>query len=67
MAFSDSKEYTPILPYDVTLGEHFDMYDHKTYHKDNNMCNQDTVHKMSGNVVKHFSCKIAKPCKIGGD
>lgn len=41
MAFSDSKEYTPILPYDVTLGEHFDMYDHKTYHKDNNLCNHN--------------------------
>ena len=67
MASSDSKEYTPILPYDVTLGEHFNIYDNSTYHKDINLCNKETIHKESGNVLKYFSCKITEPYKIGGD
>lgn len=67
MAFSNSNDYTPILPYDATLGEHFNMYDNTTYHKDYNLCNKETIHKESGNVLKYHSCKVTEPCKIGGD
>lgn len=67
MTTTDSKEYTPILPYDITSGESFVMYDNMTYHKDYALCNKDTIHMESGNVYKYSTCKVIEPIKIGGD
>ena len=55
---ADSKiKYAPILPYDITYGEHHSMYDNMTYHKDNNVCNSSNIRMESGNVYKFFRCR----------
>ncbi|WP_066714272.1 hypothetical protein [Clostridium sp. Marseille-P299] len=67
MDLTDSKDYTPILPYDITLGESFVIYDNTTYQRDHDLCNKETIHMESGNIVKYSTCNITKATKIGGD
>ena len=65
---ADNKiKYAPILPYDVTYGEHLSMYDSMPYHKDNNVCNASNICMESGRVYKFFRCAEQKPMLIGGD
>lgn len=65
---ADNKiKYAPILPYDVTYGEHLSMYDNMTYHKNNNVCNASNIRMESGNVYKFFRCIEQKPYLIGGN
>ena len=67
MADSDKIKYAPILPFDVTYGEHLSMYDNFVYHKDNNVCNLAHVCMESGNVYKFFRCTEQEPYLIGGN
>ncbi len=67
MDHNDKLSFTPILPFDVTYGEQFAMYDHQAYIKNNEMCNQNTVKLESGNVTRFYRCSMQQPVKIGGD
>lgn len=65
---ADNKtQYAPILPFDVTYGEHLTMYDNMVYHKDNNVCNEAHICMESGNVYKFFRCAVQEPFPIGGN
>lgn len=59
------KKYTPILPFDGTIGENFIIYDNQTYHQDINYITADHVKKDSGNIIKYYRCSDIKPCYIG--
>lgn len=61
------KEYTPILPFDISYGHNLDTYDHMPYVRDPKLCNADTVAMESGNVYKFYRCNEKKAQLIGGD
>ena len=61
------KNYTPIQPYDITVGERHGMYDNLPYQCDNTLCNKESVQMESGNVVKYFQTELTDFKKIGGD
>lgn len=67
MADESKKEYTPILPFDISYGYNLDVYDQMPYVCDNNLCNADTVRMESGNVYKFYRCNMKKSQPIGGD
>lgn len=54
---AEEKTYTPLLPYDSTLGEHFTSYDSVPYCCDRNLCHPN-IAKYSGNVVKYFEYHV---------
>jgi len=54
---ADDKTYTPVLPFDATLGEYFSTYDTMTYHCDRDRCHSK-IAKASGNVVKYYEYQI---------
>ncbi len=65
MGNADSQKFTPLLPYDITQGEHFYIYDHETYTVDPSLCNKETVMMESGNVYKYYRCATVEPYLIG--
>lgn len=64
---AEDKKFTPLLPFDSSLGEQFALYDNMTYVCDNDICNAGMVKMESGNVCKFYRCKSTEPIKIGGD
>ena len=50
---ADNKNYTPLLPYDSTLGEYFSTYDTAPYNCDRDRCHSN-ITKNSGNIVKYY-------------
>lgn len=60
-------KYTPILPFDVTYGEHLLMYDNMPYQKNVALCNDMTIRMESGNVYKFFRCVEQEPYLVGGN
>ena len=59
------KKYTPILPFDGTIGENFIIYNNQTYHQDINYITADNVKKDSGNIIKYYRCSDVKTCYVG--
>ncbi len=64
---SETRKFSPLLPYDVTFGETLNMYDQMTYVRNEDACNAATIAMETGNVCKFFRCKTATPVRIGGD
>ena len=54
---ADEKAYTPLLPYDSTLGEYFSTYDTMPYQCDRDRCHTKIAIN-SGNMVKYYEYKI---------
>lgn len=54
---ADDKNYTPVLPYDSTLGEYFSTYDSMPYRCDRDRCHSNIAIN-SGNVVKYYEYKV---------
>ncbi len=65
MGNEDNKNFTPILPFDVTQGEHYYIYDHVTYTVDPAYCNKEAIRMESGNVYKYYRCATSEPFLIG--
>ncbi|MDD5935668.1 MAG: hypothetical protein PUC65_08940 [Clostridiales bacterium] len=62
-----TEPYSPILPYDVTYGENFKIYDNTKYVQDKALCGgEDSIRMISGNVYKYYTVQLIEPCKIGG-
>lgn len=61
------KNYTPILPFDVTTGEDHSMYDNTVYHRDITLFDQNEKMMNRGNTVSVLNYKMVAPRKIGGD
>ncbi len=63
---ADEKKYTPLLPYDSTLGEYFSTYDTTPYR-----CNRDVCHSNiamnSGNIVKYYEYHMDEERVIGSE
>ena len=51
------KKYTPILPFDGTIGENFIIYDNQTYHQNINYITPESVKKDSGNIIKRSEAR----------
>lgn len=45
---------TSLLPYEFTVSDNLDMYDHLTYTRDVNLCNDESITLESGNVIKRY-------------
>lgn len=65
--YMSEKEYTPILPYDITFGENFPLYLNTKYKRDITICGEGTVRMESGNLYKYYRCESVKPVAVGGD
>lgn len=63
----NNTNYIPIQPFDRTLSENFLLYDNMTYYRDKNLCGDDSVRRVSGNIVKYYRCDLMPPVEIGGD
>ncbi len=61
------RQYSPILPFDITQGENISMYLNTTYTRDITLCGEGSVRKESENLYKYYRCEEIKPVKIGGD
>lgn len=59
--------YSPVLPFDCTYGEHFMIYDNMTYVRDLDLCDEESIRMLSGNIFKYFTCNMMNACKVGGD
>ncbi|MBQ9120248.1 MAG: hypothetical protein IJY09_09395 [Lachnospiraceae bacterium] len=64
---TNKTKYSPILPFDVTVGEDFSMYQHTTYHRDISMFDNDEQMMERGNVIHSFRCNFQEARPIGGD
>lgn len=60
-----SKQFAAIPPYDITQGEHFEVYDTIAYVSDPEYCNSDLVKMESGNLYKYYRCAETKPIYVG--
>ena len=63
----EKKDYTPILPFDVTVGEDYSMYDNTVYHRDITLFDQNERMMNRGNTISVLNYKMGAPRKIGGD
>lgn len=59
--------YSPILPFDITCGEHFQIYNNITYVQDKTLCGDEPIKMFSGNVLKFYTQRDIEPLKVGGD
>ena len=62
---AENKKYTPLLPYDGTIGQYFSTYDTMTY-----VCNRDLCHPNirmnTENIVKYYTYIVSdEPTLIG--
>ncbi len=62
---TDSDKTTPILPFDITYGENFTIYQHMKYKHDKDLIEKVGICMESGNVYKYYSTKDIEPVKIG--
>lgn len=62
---TNSDMYTPILPFDITFGESFAIYQQMTYKQDKDLCGIESIRIESGNVYKYYTLTETKPVKIG--
>lgn len=67
MENTKSAKYAPMLPYDITYGESFRLYNAMVYVCDPVLCNKEMVHMESGNIIKFYECIPKEPLKIGGE
>jgi len=67
MSYTDPK-YTPILPFDSTGFDNFQIYTPTTYTRDLSIAEDDNPLKMHNpNMIKYFRCESVEPVKVGGD
>ncbi len=60
MEKTDVKKFAPILPYDVTVAENFNIYDSFDY-ENNRDQTAPMLHTLeTGNVVKYYTCKLTE-------
>lgn len=45
-------------PYDMSLEYKIDIYDKLPYIRDVNLCNQETICLVSGNIIKYYRYKF---------
>ena len=54
---AEEKTYTPLLPFDSSLGEYFSTYDTMPYHCNRDLCHSN-ITKNTGNIVKYYEYKV---------
>lgn len=63
-----NKNYTPLLPYDITFAENFKMYDSFCYTNNRDKTAPKLHLKESGNIVKYYTeITNSKAFKVGVD
>lgn len=63
----EEKNYSPILPFDITQRDSFIIYDNTTYSMDINLVGDNPIQMNSPNMIKYYRCAGTEPVKIGGD
>lgn len=61
------KPYSPILPYDITYGENYHIYNEMKYQQDKSLCPEDSIRMTSGNVYKYYAQTPSDAYKVGGN
>lgn len=61
------KKYTPILPFDGTQMDNFQIYDNVKYTCKIDFQRENVISMKSGNMVKYYQCNNTEPVRIGGD
>ncbi len=51
-------------PYDTALENNFDMYDRMPYIRDIEICRNEHIGMISGNIIKYYRCRITQTFKI---
>ena len=59
----EKKTYTPLLPYDATVGQYFSTYDTIQYCCDRDLCHPNII-KSTGNIVKYYEYKLEEEKKV---
>lgn len=68
MSDPKSTDYMPILPYDSTGFDNFQIYTIKTYTRDLEIAEPVNPLKLHNpNMIKYYRCENIEPVKIGGD
>lgn len=62
-----TNKFSPILPFDVTVGENFAMYQNPTYHRDISLFDNNEQMMERGNVIHAYRCNFQEARPIGGD
>lgn len=55
----------PVLPFDITIGENFRVYDSFEYERDLALCDFESIRMYSGNVYKYYQQTDIAPRLIG--
>lgn len=64
---NNNKNYAPILPFDITAGENFLIYDNVIYVQDKALCGENCIQRQSGNILKYYELKEVGSVNIGGN
>ena len=51
-------------PYEHIMDGNFTMYDKAAYKRDVSLCGPDSIHLVSGNIIKFYRCKITNVFSI---
>lgn len=62
---TNSDKTFPILPFDITYGEQFTIYQQMKYKQDRDLSEKVGICKESGNVYKYYNAKEIEPFIIG--
>ncbi len=53
----EKNKFTPLLPYDGTIGQNFSMYDKMPYYCDRDLCHPNII-MSTGNIVKYYTYNL---------
>lgn len=68
MSNETTKKFTPILPFDSTGFDNFQIYTITTYTRDLEIAEPINPIKLHNpNMIKYYRCEDVEPVKIGGD
>lgn len=62
---TDSDKPLPILPFDITYGERYTIYQQMQYKQDRDLSEKMGICMESGNICKYYNAKEVKPFKVG--
>ncbi|MCR5684794.1 MAG: hypothetical protein K6G81_05155 [Lachnospiraceae bacterium] len=62
----DTKQFTPVLPFNDSFKDAFLIYDNVTYRRDLALTECGTM-LHNKNMIKYYTAANAEPVKIGGD
>lgn len=62
-----NRQYAPLLPFNESLYERFQMYDNVSYVRDITLIDEDSLKLHQPSMIKYFRCDLGSAVPIGGD